>query len=386
MQSLNLAFAHHLRMRRKELGYTQKTLGEKIGYTEKAVSKWESGVALPPTETLLHLAQVLQTGIDALLYYEEEPEYFLGIDGGATKTDFALADRDGKILRCEKLGPCNPVDLGMKQVKETLQAGIRLVCAEIPYEKISVYAGISGGMTGDYRTQISRFLQSYRFAKCQNGSNAENILAGGLGKEDGIAVILGTGSIAVAQKGTERHRIGGFGYLFDLGGSGYDLGRDAIRAALCDWDSSGPSTILRQMIESTLGKPIIDALAEFYEKGKHYIASFAPFVWKAVAQHDIVAEQILRRNMEYAANLIRTGGAYFPKNTQIPVVLVGGLTNQAEILLPALSACLSPKRFLLRVYNKPPVYGALKLAGASGMEDAEISKMESVFQPSAQTT
>lgn len=45
MSRLEENFAVKLRRRRMALGYTQKTLANSIGYSEKAVSKWESGVS-----------------------------------------------------------------------------------------------------------------------------------------------------------------------------------------------------------------------------------------------------------------------------------------------------------------------------------------------------
>lgn len=53
MSRLEENFAVKLRRRRMALGYTQKTLANSIGYSEKAVSKWESGRVLPPTYALL---------------------------------------------------------------------------------------------------------------------------------------------------------------------------------------------------------------------------------------------------------------------------------------------------------------------------------------------
>ena len=50
--------------------------------------------------------------------------------------------------------------------------------------------------------------------------------------EDGVAVICGTGiSCAICKEGKYKI-VGGYGYLFEDGGSGYAYGRDAINAAL----------------------------------------------------------------------------------------------------------------------------------------------------------
>ncbi|MBQ8404322.1 MAG: helix-turn-helix domain-containing protein [Clostridia bacterium] len=55
---------------RKEKGYTQKELAEKMNVTDKAVSKWERGVACPDVGSLARLAEVLGVSTDVLLNAE----------------------------------------------------------------------------------------------------------------------------------------------------------------------------------------------------------------------------------------------------------------------------------------------------------------------------
>ena len=59
--------ARNIRSRRKELKMTQSELADLLGYSAKAVSKWESGAGAPPTVILPNLAQVLQTNLDTLM-------------------------------------------------------------------------------------------------------------------------------------------------------------------------------------------------------------------------------------------------------------------------------------------------------------------------------
>lgn len=52
---------------RKERGLTQAELGERLGVSFQAVSKWERGETLPDTAVLPDLAAVLETSVDELL-------------------------------------------------------------------------------------------------------------------------------------------------------------------------------------------------------------------------------------------------------------------------------------------------------------------------------
>ena len=98
MKTIAEIFADNLKCRRHELGLTQQKLAELIGYSEKSISKWESGAAIAPSSVLPLLAKHLLTDIDSLLHSPESPIYYLGIDGGGTKTEFLLVSKKGLIL------------------------------------------------------------------------------------------------------------------------------------------------------------------------------------------------------------------------------------------------------------------------------------------------
>ena len=60
--------------RRKELKMTQKELAEKLGVTNKAVSKWETGQGLPDVSVLAALSKALNISVDELLAGEKQAE------------------------------------------------------------------------------------------------------------------------------------------------------------------------------------------------------------------------------------------------------------------------------------------------------------------------
>lgn len=370
METMEEAFAQNLRFCRKNAGFTQKMLGASIGYSEKAVSKWESGV-LPPVAALVKIADCLQVSVDELLVSEQEPQYYLGIDGGATKTEFVLTDAVGNVMCRHFEGSCNPVDIGMEAAQRVLDTGIRTVCKGVPMRKISMFAGISGGISGNNKEILRDFFAKFPFARFDNGSDAQLIVAAGLGDEDGIAIIMGTGSVAFVQKGGVTYRVGGLGYLFDNGGNGYCIGRDVIRAALTAEDGSGEETVLHRLATEKIGKASsMTALSDFYALGKRGIASYAPLAFAAADMGDRVAKKILRRNMNEIAALLVTGRKTLGA-AQVKAVFVGGLTNRWDILLPEILDQLPEKEcYGLTVYQGRAVNGALVLAGLKeGVKD-----------------
>ncbi len=291
--------------------------------------------------------------------------YYLGIDGGGTKTVFALADETATILRQVTLGPTNPVDVGMEAALSTLGKGIAQVLGDIASREISVFAGIAGGITGDHRERIRTYLDTYGFARVDNGSDAQNILSAGLAKTDGICTIMGTGSVTFVQCQEERFRLGGYGYLLDEGGNGYTLGRDAILTCLKAEEGSGEVTVLRDLLLQHLQAPtVLEALSTFYLGGKQQIASYAPLVFRAYDMGDTVAEHILRQNMKCVAQSLCAAKAKLSTTAPIRTVLAGGLTARGDVLLPLIKEYLEDESaYDITILQQPPVFGALLLAG-----------------------
>ena len=52
---------------RKEKGMTQKDLADKMGVTDKAVSKWERNLSCPDISSIPTLAEILGTGVETLM-------------------------------------------------------------------------------------------------------------------------------------------------------------------------------------------------------------------------------------------------------------------------------------------------------------------------------
>jgi len=366
MSNLNAKFATNLKQMRKKQDLTQKEFADLAGYSEKTVSKWECGLSVPPIETLFTIASILKVSIDEL--FKTNEVYYLGIDGGGTKTTFALANSDGEIIRTVKGDTCNPVDIGFENATSVLRNGIYEVCQDIPFSSIYAYAGIAGGTAGNLKEKFHDFFSAFHFSAFDNDSDNQNIIAAGLGKTDGMTLIMGTGICAFVQKESIHTRVAGWGYLMDKGGSGYNLGRDALDAYFCATDGTGAATQLTDAIEEIYTDGPQNLLGHIYAGGKKTIASFAPAVFRAIKMGDRIAEEILRRNMAWAAHIIETAGKQFADNQTVPVVLAGGLTKQPLVVDLLRSSLEKPHKYNIQTLTHDPVCGAIILAKALNKE------------------
>ena len=220
------------------------------------------------------------------------------------------------------------------------------------------------------KDRFRAFFDGFGFLRSDNGSDAENIIAAGLRGDDGAIIIMGTGSSCFVSQDGAISRIGGLGYLFDLGGSGYDIGNAAIRAACGMEDKSGEPTLIHDYVLEMSGlETVVENLSHFYAIGKSGIASYSPAVIKAYDAGDAVAADILKDNMSHVAHLAATTLKYFPDaENPIKIAVVGGLTKRWDILYPMieehLEACGVLDKVNLEVFDGDVVVGALIKAGA----------------------
>ena len=290
-------------------------------------------------------------------------EYYLGIDGGGTKTALLLCDPDGNTVREVIASACNPMDIGFERAFDILRRAIAEVCGDIPHEKIAMFAGIAGGGSADAIAKLSDFFADFGFCAYANEGDNRNILEAGLGERDGISVIIGTGIYVQAKHGDTLSRAGGWGYFIDRGGSGFNLGRDALDAYYAAYDGAGEQTLLSALIDEKTGCTPGALVSRIYAGGKTFVASFAPLVSEAYRRGDRIADTILERNTEHIAHLILTVEKHLPDTmNEIPVVLCGGLSRDAEIV-SRLRRLLAPYgRLKIECLSREPVWGAAMAA------------------------
>ena len=359
------SFSVNVRRLRKKLNITQKSLADAIGYSEKTVSKWETDGSIPSIDALFRIANIFRVGLEELFRCDESV-YYLGIDGGGTKTELALSDPEGKIVSRLFMDGCNPNTVGIERTKRIIEDGIIQACKDVPLSSVVVYAGIAGCASEIYADEIKTMLEKMSFAAFDVGSDNNNIVAAGLGNNEGITMILGTGICSYVVKKEETKRIAGWGYLFDNGGSAFHIGRDAINAYFSAYDGTGEETTLVQRIKQTFGYSNEELLKYLYSGGNKLVSSYAMYVFEEAEKGDKVSVSILKKHIAEIAGLIRASLSHFSDyDKKIPVILGGGLTNQA-LLLPYLLDELGDdiKRCSIQVLDVPPVNGALELAKA----------------------
>ncbi len=358
MRSYEECFGNNLQSMRNERGLSQRELGGLIGFSDKAISKWERGGGIPDISVLYKMTEIFGVRLDD--FFAEDRIYYLGIDGGGTKTMMVLADENMNVIRQERSDGCNPIDIGIEETKRRLRLAISEICRGIPMNKIAVFAGIAGGISSGNKPLLSAFFKEFGFLSYENDSDNKNIIAAGLGRSNGVSLIMGTGICAFRQKDGVCKQFSGWGYHFDNGGSGYNIGRDGLSAHFESLHGLGGNTLISDIIKASCPDASV-LLGELYTGGKKEIASYSRAVYDAARQGDAIAISILEKNMKFAAKVIETAAESLDEEI-VRVVVTGGLTADADTLKYLRAALSKPEHYDIQILSVMPAEGALMLA------------------------
>ncbi|MEU6347712.1 BadF/BadG/BcrA/BcrD ATPase family protein [Streptomyces sp. NPDC047072] len=300
----------------------------------------------------------------------------IGLDAGGTRTRAVLAGAaDGRVLAEATAGPGNAITVAPPQLTDHLAEAL---AAAVPEEARSQVVAVAGGFAGATaaaaddpgtlraRAALTEALRRLGVPECPVGiwSDIEAAFAGGPGAPaEGLALVAGTGAVAMRIAGRRATTtVDGDGWLLGDEGSGFWIGRSAVRAALRMADGRGRATVLAGWVGRTLGLPVDvlpTASISSYDRGgapgpvgagtqgtgvpgwsrarredfrRHLLPAvmadppirlsrFAPLVAEAAAEKDAVALEILD---EAADHLLDTVRALAPGPGE-RIVATGGL-------------------------------------------------------------
>src|SRR5688572_6428487 len=195
--------------------------------------------------------------------------FFLGVDGGQSTTTALIGDETGRVLGAGEGGPCNHVGAaeGRAKLTNAVSACVEQACTNAGLDPRAIsYEAACFGMSGgpdDKQALLAEILPAERLIVT---TDAVIALSGATAGEPGIIAIAGTGSIAFGRNEAGRTaRVGGWGYVFGDEGGGFDITRQALRAALRYEEGWGPETALhRVLLEAAGGADANDVLHRFY--------------------------------------------------------------------------------------------------------------------------
>ncbi|MBQ4110642.1 MAG: helix-turn-helix domain-containing protein [Clostridia bacterium] len=349
--------AQNIKKCRIKMGLTQNELAEKLFLSGQAISKWESAHSIPDIGNLCAMAEVFSTSVDKLIGNTSSlaEKILIGIDGGASKTEFVLFTDKGNILHHLSLDGSNPNVSGFEKAFTVLKTGIDALTS-IHSDIHGIFAGISGYLSGNnYELFNARFKKNYPLLNITLDSDIRNVISSATNLNKCIAVICGTGLAIFANENGNLKRLGAWGYLLDDIGGGYGIGREALRASLAERDGFGKKTIITAMVEEKLGGEVWNNLNKIYSSGDSFIASFAPLVFNAYKEQDAVAIEIFNNFAKKTAERLKFALDTYDCGKNI--VISGGLVSENDILINLISDNIDENVNFIKP-DLPQIYGA----------------------------
>lgn len=298
--------------------------------------------------------------------------YIIGIDGGGTKTVGLLTTETGEHIAKAEAGPSNYHVVGTEQTQSVLKEIISKLYTHVtdtPLNAIRFCIGMAGLGREEDRKIIGQICDEIGINKNRILTHDAHIaLVGGIGKQEGVIVISGTGSIVygINEHGKET-RAGGWGYLLGDEGSGYDIALKGLQAVARAADKREPPTQLTNLILNRLELNEPNNLIRWtHAASRDEIAQLAGVVFKAAEIGDTKAEKIIDSAFSEFACAVETVVMQLEFSHPFSTVFSGGILLHQPILANKLqrwiekiiigSSVIFPKN--------EPAYGAVLLAKA----------------------
>ncbi|MCF6268120.1 MAG: hypothetical protein L3J41_00215 [Melioribacteraceae bacterium] len=229
--------------------------------------------------------------------------FFVGIDGGGTKTKAVLIDENLNIIQEGVGGPSNFLVFDINDVAHSIIELLTTLTNEANIS-LSDIQSILIGTAGAGRREDAERLENSVLKEMQNRniktnnfrveSDARIALEGAFAGKPGSILIAGTGSIMFGKDLNDNiHRVGGFGRILGDEGSGFHIGQAGLNAVAKSFDGRNNGTILTKLLKDNFNiNNSVQLINEVY-KNNFDIPKVAPLVIEAAEQNDLICRNIL---------------------------------------------------------------------------------------------
>ena len=305
---------------------------------------------------------------------------YLGVDGGGTKTRFALMDDDARLVAEAQTGTTYHPQIGLEGVQAVLAEGIAAVLGQVGAasgERIS-YAffglpahGEDSHATARLDAMPAGILGHARY-RCDNDMVCG--WAGSLACQDGINIVAGTGSIGYGQRQGLGMRGGGWGEAFSDEGSAHWIAVQGLTAYSRMSDGRSPKGPLHAIVNRELQLTNdLDLCALIYgEDGRQRseIAKLSRLVAMAAREGDAASLHIYAQAGRELADIVDAIRRQldFGADEAVPVSYSGGAFSVGELLLHPFADALkaASPNFAMQKPLHEPHYGAALYARLLG--------------------
>ncbi len=300
-------------------------------------------------------------------------KWFVGVDGGGTKTAFAIARADCVPVYTVEYPTCSYQSIGVEAAMELVRAGV-LDCLSAVGAAHTDCAGICVGMPcyGENREKDTEILQRadelFAPIPVYVVNDGEVGWAGSLACAEGINIVSGTGSIAFGRgKDQEFARCGGWVQFFGDEGSCYWIGRETMSLFSKEADGRAPRGALYAIVREAFGLDddyeIIEIVLSELAPHRERVAAFQRYALQAAQAGDQAVIALYERAADELAGMVHALKQKLHFSAEpIPVSYSGGLFHADEFILKPLREKVGVLGGVLQTPKASALEGALMLA------------------------
>ncbi len=293
-------------------------------------------------------------------------KYYLGIDGGGTRTTAAVSDENGNVLLKAVGKSINFYSIGMEKSRKNLKNVINDIyknIGEIEFE--CAFVGCSALDDEASKETINTLCDGVIKAK-KIGMNSDVFVALASSGEDKcrIVAICGTGSIVtgIDEKGNVKTK-GGWGHIFGDEGSAYSIAVNALKASAMLYDEGKITPLVKKAEEFFGVDDFRDAIEIIYspETTKDILAAFSAKVGE-IADEDFVAKTVILNEAHFFSKTVLALLNEMKNCTLLS--LYGGVFQNNELFTDSFIEDIKEFHSDLKIemLTLPPEEGALKIA------------------------
>lgn len=259
--------------------------------------------------------------------------FFIGVDGGATKSLIRIEDEAGNILSQALNGPAN-IRISVAQAWQSINTAWEsaLHSAGLTSSKNAVFHAGMGLAGCEMDEAYQAFLnQPHPFATLIVSSDAYTACLGAHGGEDGAIIVAGTGVVGLQIQSGQMTKVGGHGFPHDDEGGGAWLGLEAIKMTLQWLDGRLPASGLAKAVYTHFSSDSDYMVNWANAAHSTAFATLAPLVMEEAKKGDRNAIALLKRaalaldQIGYALERAQTANSH-----ALPCAMVGGVAPFLE--------------------------------------------------------
>ena len=290
------------------------------------------------------------------------PVRFVGLDIGGSKTR-GIVWTGGAVTSDHSVGSTNVQNVSLETAQENMAelfAHLEAVGAT------EAFAGAGGVDTDDDVTALRSLIAPFVPGAQVSVVHDTRLLLAASGAIEGVAVIAGTGSAAWGVNAAGKQaRAGGWGYLLGDEGSGYWLGREAVRHSLRRMDAGEPVDELTASLLDYCGLAHPGELIRHFHQGttRRYWAAASPVVFAAAEKgHAEAGAMVVQAAADLAAMAAKVADQL---DIPGPIVLGSGLGSNVPALQEAFKIQLAALGLQdVHILERDPIFGIPLLVSA----------------------